>query len=127
MATIPTLTDGVVTLRPPSDDDIEGSYEQCQDPLSQRWTTAPVPYTRDDARTYLRHIIPGGWETDREWGFVVEAEDDSGAHRFAGHHLAAQQGRGTCGDRLRVTPLGARSWGDGAGVARAARLGVRRA
>ena len=32
-----------------------------------------MPYTRDDARRYLRHVIPGGWETDREWGFVVEA------------------------------------------------------
>jgi RimJ/RimL family protein N-acetyltransferase len=83
-STIPTLTDGVVTLRAPTDDDIEGSFEQCQDPASQRWTRIPVPYTRDDAKTYLRHIIPGGWETDREWCFVVEARDDTGTPRFAG-------------------------------------------
>ena len=83
-STIPTLTDGVATLRAPTDDDIEGSYEQCQDPESQQWTLVPVPYSRDDARTYLRHIIPGGWESDREWGFVVEARDDTGVPRFAG-------------------------------------------
>lgn len=84
MTTIPTLTDGVVTLRAPNDDDIEGSYEQCQDPLSQRWTSIPVPFSREDARTYLRHVIPGGWDTDREWGFVVEAADDQGRARFCG-------------------------------------------
>jgi RimJ/RimL family protein N-acetyltransferase len=83
-APIPTLTDGVATLRAPTDDDIEGSYEQCQDPESQQWTLVPVPYSRDDARTYLRHIIPGGWESNREWGFVVEARDDTGVPRFAG-------------------------------------------
>lgn len=94
MPLIPTLTDGDVRLRPPSDEDIEGSCEQCQDPLSQRWTTAPVPYTRDDARTYLRHIIPGGWETDQEWGFVVEATDDSGAARFAGTISLRNKGDG---------------------------------
>ena len=83
-STIPTLTDGVATLRAPTDDDIEGSYEQCQDPESQQWTLVAAPYSRDDARTYLRHIIPGGWESNREWGFVVEARDDTGVPRFAG-------------------------------------------
>ena len=43
MTLIPTLTDGVVRLRPPNDDDIEGSWEQCQDPLSQQWTQDPGP------------------------------------------------------------------------------------
>jgi RimJ/RimL family protein N-acetyltransferase len=84
MPVVPTLSDGTVTLRAPVDDDIEGSWEQCQDPLSRQWTTAPVPYTREDARAYLRHIIPGGWETHREWGFVVQAVDDDGRARFAG-------------------------------------------
>lgn len=91
---IPTLTDGVVVLRAPCDDDIEGSYEQCQDPASQLWTSSPVPYTRDDARRYLRHIIPGGWETDREWGFVVEAPDEDGVGRFAGTISLRNEGPG---------------------------------
>ncbi len=94
MIRIPTLTDGVVTLRAPNEDDIQGSYEQCQDPETQRWTTVPVPYTRDDARTYLRHIVPGGWETDREWGFVLEAVDDDGRPRFGGTISLRNEGGG---------------------------------
>jgi RimJ/RimL family protein N-acetyltransferase len=84
MIRIPTLTDGVVTLRAPNEDDVQGVYEQCQDPESQRWTPIPVPYILDDAKTYVRHVIPGGWESDRAWCFVVEATDDSGVPRFAG-------------------------------------------
>ncbi len=84
MTRIPTLTDGVVTLRAPNDDDIPGCYEQCQDPASQRWTPVPVPYLLDDAKTYLRHVIPEGWLTGRAWCFVVEAADESGVPRFAG-------------------------------------------
>jgi RimJ/RimL family protein N-acetyltransferase len=111
MTLIPTLTDGVVRLRQPNDDDIEGSWEQCQDPLSRQWTKIPVPYTRDDARTYLRHIIPGGWETDREWGFVVEAEDDTGTARFAGTISLRNEG-----DRRAEIAYGAHPWARGRGV-----------
>lgn len=111
MALIPTLTDGVVRLRPPNDDDIEGSWEQCQDPVSQRWTNIPVPYSRDDARTYLRHIIPGGWETDREWGFVVEAVDDTGTARFAGTISLRNEG-----ERRAEIAYGSHPWARGLGV-----------
>lgn len=110
MLSIPTLTDGLVTLRAPNDDDVEGSYEQCQDQLSQEWTTIPVPYTRDDAKTYLRHVVPGGWETDREWGFVVEALD--GDHpRFAGTISLRHEGSG----RAEIA-YGSHPWARGRGV-----------
>ena len=108
---VPTLTDGVATLRAPTDDDVEGSYEQCQDPLSQQWTMIPVPYTREDARTYLRHIIPSGWETDREWGFVVEANDDTGTPRFAGTISLRNRGEG----RAEIA-YGSHPWVRGRGV-----------
>jgi RimJ/RimL family protein N-acetyltransferase len=111
MVAIPTLTDGVVTLRAPTDDDIEGSYEQCQDPVSQQWTNIAVPYTRDDARRYLRHIIPGGWETDREWGFVVEAPDDARVPRFAGTISLRNEGDG----RAEIA-YGSHPWVRGRGV-----------
>lgn len=77
-ANVPTLTDGVVTLRKHSEDDVDGSWEQCVDPLSVEWTTVPVPYTRDDAKRFVRHAMPGGWETDQEWGFAVEYDGQYG-------------------------------------------------
>ena len=73
-ATAPTLTDGPVTLRHPQESDVQGSWEQCQDPLSQQWTTVPIPYSHDDARDFILGFVPGAWESDKEWGFVVEAE-----------------------------------------------------
>lgn len=74
MVAVPTLTDGVVTLRAHRDSDIERCVEQCVDPLSIQWTTVPQPYTRDDAATFVRHVMPGGWVSDEEWGFAIEHE-----------------------------------------------------
>ncbi|CUR60297.1 putative GCN5-related N-acetyltransferase [metagenome] len=79
MVDVPTLTDGVVTLRRHRDDDVPGVVEQSNDPLSQRWTTVPVPYGSEDAKRFVRDIMPGGWATDLEWGFAVEVEG-----RYAG-------------------------------------------
>ena len=110
-STIPTLTDGVVTLRAPIASDVLGSFEQCQDPLTQQWTTIPVPYTLDDANIYMYHFIPRGWETGKEWGFVVEAEDDAGAERFCGTISLRNLGEG----RAEVA-YGAHPWARGRGV-----------
>jgi RimJ/RimL family protein N-acetyltransferase len=70
----PTLTDGVVTLRGHRPEDAQGSLEQCQDPSSQRWTTVPVPYSMEDARTFVEEICPRGWADDSEWSFAIEHE-----------------------------------------------------
>ena len=110
-STIPTLTDGVVTLRAPIASDVQGSYEQCQDPLSQQWTTIPVPYTHDDANIYMYHFIPRGWETGKEWGFVVEAEDEAGKARFCGTLSLRNLGEG----RAEVA-YGSHPWARGRGV-----------
>lgn len=71
-AAVPTLTDGVVTLRAHHDGDIDRCVEQSADPLSRQWTTVPVPYGRDDARRFVREAMPGGWDTNQEWGFAIE-------------------------------------------------------
>jgi RimJ/RimL family protein N-acetyltransferase len=76
---VPTLTDGVVTLRGHTEDDVERIVEQSTDPASVAWTIVPVPYTRDDAKRFVRHAMPGGWDSDQEWAFAVEHEG-----RFAG-------------------------------------------
>lgn len=81
---VPVLSDGTVTLRAHQEADIEGAYEQCVDPLSQRWTTVPVPYSLDDARRFVTEVVPVGWRDDSEWAFAIETKGDEGAPRFAG-------------------------------------------
>ena len=89
MTQAPTLTDGTVTIRAHRASDARGSFEQCQDPLSQQWTTVPIPYTMADAETYVGEIVPGGWVSDTEWGFAVES-----AGRYAGTISLRNEGEG---------------------------------
>ncbi|WP_243056815.1 GNAT family N-acetyltransferase [Nocardioides sp. SR21] len=86
---IPTLTDGVVTLRAHRPDDVTGVFEQSQDPDSQRWTTIPVPYATSDAEFFIGELMPRGWADDSEWGFVIEAEG-----RYAGSASLRNEGNG---------------------------------
>lgn len=70
--TAPTLSDGVVTLRSPGGPgDVQGSWEQSQDPESIRWTTVPTPYSHTDAVEFLDYLRTA-WQEGTEWGFVVE-------------------------------------------------------
>jgi RimJ/RimL family protein N-acetyltransferase len=101
----PTLTDGPVTLRHPQESDVQGSWEQCQDPLSQQWTTVPIPYSHADARDFILGFVPGAWESDTEWGFVVEAEG-----RYAGHICLRNEG-----DRRAEIAYGSHPWVRGTG------------
>lgn len=89
MTTAPTLTDGTVTLRAHRPEDALGVWEQSQDPLSQRWTTVPVPYAMTDAEAFVGEIMPGGWAEGREWGFAVEHEG-----RYAGTVSLREEGSG---------------------------------
>ncbi len=91
---VPTLTDGVVTLRAHRDDDVERCWEQCQDPVSQAWTTVPVPYSRDDAKRFVREAMPGGWASDQEWAFAVEHDG-----RYSGTVSLRRVGEGGEGER----------------------------
>lgn len=108
---VPTLTDGEVTLRAHRREDAEGSWEQCQDPLSQEWTTVPVPYSRDDARRFVTQVMPGGWESGQEWGFAVEATDGDGERRYGGTVSLRVQGS----DRAEIA-YGSHPWVRGRGV-----------
>jgi RimJ/RimL family protein N-acetyltransferase len=53
---VATLTDGVITLRPPGDADVDALYRECQDPEIQRWTGVPSPYHRENAVAYLERV-----------------------------------------------------------------------
>lgn len=116
---VPTLTDGLVTLRAHTEDDVPGVLEQCQDPLSRQWTAVPVPYTPDHAKQFVRHAMPGGWASDEEWGFAIEAVDPaSGRPRFGGTVSLRNERAG----RAEVA-YGAHPWVRGRGyVERALRL-----
>src|SRR3954447_16891237 len=70
-ADVPVLTDGTVTLRAHRPDDAGAVLEQCTDPVSQRWTTVPVPYSPQDATRFVTEIVRSGW-TGGSWAFAVE-------------------------------------------------------
>ena len=122
---VPTLGDGSgrdrVTIRAHRAEDAHGSLEQCHDPVSRQWTTVPLEYTLDDARRFVTQAMPGGWHDDTEWGFAVEAVDDTGTSRYAGTISLRNHGEG----RAEVA-YGAHPWVRGRGVMeRALRLLLR--
>ena len=91
---IPTLSDGVVTLRALESSDVDAVLETAADPASQAFTTVPSPYTRNDAVEFVDSSSVRVWP-----GFevaIVDADDDL---------------VGTCGLRIRdeesaVTEIG---------------------
>jgi RimJ/RimL family protein N-acetyltransferase len=107
---VPTLTDGVVTLRAHREADVDAIVEQSRDPLSRRWTKVPDPYGRDDARRFVRDVMPGGWAAEQEWGFAVEATD-AGVPRYAGTISLRSEGEG----RAEIA-YGSHPWVRGRGV-----------
>jgi RimJ/RimL family protein N-acetyltransferase len=74
----PTLLGDDVTLRAHRPQDKDDVVAQCRDPLTQRWTTVPVPYEPRDANEWLA-TRREAWESGREYPFAIEA-----AGRFAG-------------------------------------------
>jgi RimJ/RimL family protein N-acetyltransferase len=114
---VPLLTDGEVTLRAHHVGDVAGVYEQCHDPLSQEWTTIPLPYSWEDAQRFVTQLAPQGWREGR-WAFAVEAPDDQGVRRFCGTVELRDHG-----ERRAEVAYGAHPWVRGRGVmARALRL-----
>ncbi|GAA1908060.1 GNAT family N-acetyltransferase [Williamsia serinedens] len=81
---IPTLTDGVVWLRPLEPSDVDAVYTCASDPASQRFTTVPSPYLRSDAVEFVDRASAQVWP-----GFEVAITGDDDA-------LV-----GTCGLRIR--------------------------
>ncbi len=90
---VPVLTDGNVTLRAHRPDDLEGVFEQCNDPAMQEFTTIPVPYSREDAKEFLAGRAEP-WENDTVWVFAIEADGGAGPSRFAGSINVRNTGSG---------------------------------
>ena len=111
---VPMLTDGVVTLRAHRPADAQAVFEQCVDPVSQQWTTVPVPYLREDADRFVGRTVPQGWAEGR-WAFAVEAADDDGTPRFCGTVELRDEGA-----RRAEIAYGAHPWARGRGIMRRA-------
>ena len=82
--TAPTLTDGVVTLRPHTADDAEPIVEQSRDPETLRWTTVPRPYGHDDAVAFIESNLATWRSPDTRRTWAIEWVDDAGRRRFGG-------------------------------------------
>lgn len=67
----PTLTDGVVTLRPFRPEDAADVAKACDDPVSAFWLPMPSPYTLADGREYVERTCPAGWADGKEATFAV--------------------------------------------------------
>lgn len=116
---VPELRDDLITLRAHTPADADDVYELCQDPEMQRWTVIPVPYSREDAVSFLAEIVPDGWRkehADRAWAIEVDG-------RFSGS-VSLHGGQGGVGEiGFSVAP-----WVRGRGVmTRAAKLAIRHA
>lgn len=46
--------------------DAAAVFAHGQDADVQRWTTVPVPYTAEDARTFVEEFVPTGWRDGTE-------------------------------------------------------------
>ena len=79
---IPTLTYGLVTLRPSNESDIDDIHKACQDPLIPAFTTVPANYTIDHAIEFVRSD-PFSLAERRELRFVIE-HGNGGDQKFAG-------------------------------------------
>ena len=81
---IPTLTDGVVWLRPLELSDVDAVFACADDEQSQLFTTVPSPYSRSDAVEFVDRASAQVWP-----GFelAITEEDDTLV--------------GTCGLRIR--------------------------
>jgi RimJ/RimL family protein N-acetyltransferase len=115
---VPVLTDGVVTLRAATPDDVDPAHRMCQDPEMQRWTTIPVPYERENAVHFLTEMMPAGWRDGGTRGWVIEYDG-----QFAGS-IDLRDSEGGAGEvGFAVAP-----WARGSGVmTRALKVVVRHA
>jgi RimJ/RimL family protein N-acetyltransferase len=101
-----TLRTARLTLRPPALDDVDAIVAACQDPGIQRYVPVPVPYTREDAVSYVGSFCPDGWASGARLTWAIQEGESFvgtvGLHAVAdgaaelGYWLAPEsRGRGT--------------------------------
>jgi RimJ/RimL family protein N-acetyltransferase len=70
---VPTLSDGTVTLRGYVTADTNDVVAYARDPLVQKWTALPSPYTRRDAESFLANCADG-WRRGAGRSFAIETQ-----------------------------------------------------
>ena len=68
---VPVLTGTRVTLRPHTEADLDPILERCVDPLTKRFTTIPLEYTREMAQEYLAGLLQPS-EARASWAIEVD-------------------------------------------------------
>ena len=70
-AMLPTiLTTDSLTLTIPAPADADEVTKLCQDPAIQKWTTVPVPYTRESAVAFIEDVALPDWEKGSPTWFI---------------------------------------------------------
>ncbi len=80
---VPTLTHGLVTLRPINEGDIPEIYDSCQDPVIPKFTRVPFEYTMSHAEFFVREKTPKSIAEKTELAFAIEFGNGD-QKRFAG-------------------------------------------
>jgi len=96
-ATLPRLTDGVVTLRLPRPDDIDAITLACQDPDVVRWTVVPAPYLREHAEAYVESAQPSYATRERLPYVIADAATDALIGSAGFHHVNVVDGSAELG------------------------------
>lgn len=109
---VPVLAGDLVTLRPHSSDDLDAIYERCVDPLTKRFTTIPLEYTREMALDYLSGLLEPSpvlisWGIEVEGRYagtidlrVLPVDDGAGDLGYVTH--PAFRGRGVMSEAVRL-------------------------
>lgn len=69
---VPVISDGEVTLRAHTNDDIDPLVEMVTDPQTQSWTAVPDEYHERAAEQFLSEVVTPGWESGAHRIWVVE-------------------------------------------------------
>ena len=69
---VPTLSYGLITLRPLAEKDIPDIYNSCQDPVIPKFTRVPFDYTMAHAEFFVREKTPKSLIEKTELAFAIE-------------------------------------------------------
>lgn len=109
------LRDARLLLRRPVPTDAPAITAACRDPEMERWTTVPVPYAEQDARSFVDGHVAPGWAAGSPLVFAITdtatggylgsidlAPDGAGAGEVGYAVAPWARGTGVCTDALRL-------------------------